>query len=203
MFIERTNPKGPAKQRKPIFGVGINDAPYLITSKDKYGKTHKCPYYSVWVGILERCYSAAFHKRRPTYAGCTLAEEWKTFSNFRRWMETQDWQGKEIDKDLLSWDTKQYGPESCLFISHAVNNLLTLRRNDRGQYPLGVSRTVINNHTYFVASCSFYGKQKRLGYFKTPEDAAEKYREAKLEYIKQLASDEKDPRIKQALLNLY
>lgn len=203
MFIEQPRPVGYAKANRRVMGVGINDAPYVTVYKDEAGTIQKCPYYVVWAGVLERCFSDALHARRPTYKGCTLEESWKTFSNFKAWMMCQNWQGRCIDKDLISWDNKHYGPETCVFIPASLNNLLTLRANHRGDLPLGVSKTTINNQQYFVASCSFYGKQKRLGYFKTPEEAAEKYREVKLKYIQELAQAEKDPRIRQALLNLH
>lgn len=203
MFIERLRPAGHAKNNRRVHKVGINDAPYVTGYKDENGESQRCPYYVVWAGVLERCFSETFHARRPTYKGCTLEESWKTFSNFKTWMMGQNWQGRCIDKDLISWDNKHYGPETCVFIPASLNNLLTLCPNHRGDLPLGVSKATINNQEYFIASCSFYGKQKRLGYFKTPEEAAEKYREAKLGYIHELAMAEKDPRIRQALLNLY
>lgn len=191
------------RPRKLIFGVGINDAEYITAYKDTNNKRVQCPFYGKWVALLDRCYSTDLSKRRPNYAGCTMHEEWKTFSNFKKWMESQDWKGKHLDKDLINWDAKHYGPDTCLFISPELNNLLTLRNNHRGELPLGVSRTTIKGFEYFTASCSFYGKQKRLGYFKTPKEAAVKYKEAKLSYINELANTEKNPRIKQALLNLY
>lgn len=203
MFQENKSAHNSGRTKKLIYGVGINDASYVIAYKDKEGNIQKCPYYAVWVGILARCFSDALHARRPTYKGCTLEESWKTFSNFKAWMMGQNWQGRCIDKDLISWDNKHYGPETCVFIPAYLNNLLTLRSNHRGELPLGVSKTRINNQGYFIASCSFYGKQKRLGYFKTVEEAAACYKEAKLKYITELAEKEIDPRIKQALLNLW
>jgi hypothetical protein len=118
-------------------------------------------------------------------------------------MQQQDWLGKVLDKDLLTPGNKHYGPNNCLFISKELNNLLTLRHNGRGPYPLGVSKTVTHGHEYFIASCSFYGKQKRLGYFKTVEEAAACYKEAKLNYIKDLANKETNPIVKRSLLNIY
>ena len=203
MFIEVPATKASLALRRPLCGVGINDAPYKTTYVANDGTKYKCPYYSVWASLIERCFNPEFWKRKPTYQGCTLEDSWKTFSVFKAWMETQDWQGKHLDKDLINWDAKHYGPDTCLFISPALNNLLCLRSNGRGKLPIGVSTTVCKGHTYYIASCSFYGKQKRLGYFKTPEEAAAKYKEAKMAYIEELSSKEKDPRIRQALQNLF
>lgn len=203
MFITKPAGKASLSQRRLVCGVGINDATYITTYKDEFGKQQKCPYYVVWMSLIDRCFNASFLKKRPNYAGCTLENSWKIFSKFRAWMETQDWQGKHLDKDLINWDNKHYGPDTCLFISPELNNLLTLRGAKRGSYPLGVSKTTIKGHEYFTASCSYYGRQKKLGYFKTSEEAAEKYKQAKLAYINDLANREKDPRIRQALLNLH
>lgn len=203
MFIQRPITSASQTQRGLVHGVGVNDAPYITSHKDDAGKIILCPYYKTWTSMLERVFSKKFHAKKPTYTSCTLDDSWKTFSVFRAWMETQSWEGRVLDKDLLSWDNKHYGPNTCLFISRELNNLLTLRRNYRGELPLGVSKTQINGYEYFVASCSFYGKQKRLGYFKSIEEAAETYRTAKLAYIEELAKAEKDPRVQQALRNLH
>jgi len=202
MFVEHPTVIN-KNRRRLVYGVGTNDADYLISYKDVNGVKQRCPYYSVWSGVLERCFSARRHASQPSYKGCTLHEPWKSFSNFKDWMKTQEWENKHIDKDLLSWENKHYSPNTCLFITPALNNLLCLRRNHRGDTPLGVSRTSINKYEYFVASCSFYGKQKRLGYFKTSEEAQEVYQHAKMNYIKELAQAETDPRIRHALENLH
>ena len=203
MFVERKFTGSLPKQRRAIFGVGINDADYPISYTDPSGKKLTCPYYRTWASMLERCFSPNFHKKRPTYKGCTLEKSWKLFSNFKLWMQSQDWEGKELDKDILNWDNKHYGPETCLFISHALNNLLTTRTRYRGEFPLGVSKMVCKGITYYVASCSFYGKQKRLGYFKTVAEAAEAYKKAKLTYIAELAKAESNPKVRQALVNIW
>ena len=204
MFIEHPLLGTKGKPRSLVHGVGINDASYMVGYKNIFGNAESCPYYDKWRAMLSRCYSAKFHERHPSYQNCTVADTWKTFSVFRTWMETQDWQGKALDKDLLNWGNKHYSPDTCLFISQAQNSLLALRGNARGLQPLGVVRTVVHGkYVYYEAKCSFYGKQVRLGSFKTPEEAAAKYQEAKLAYIAELAAAEPNQRIKQALLALH
>jgi len=202
MFEERQHINKIAPRRL-VQGVGVNDAHYPVAYIDGKGKKQSCPYYKVWTGMLIRCYNKAFHSKRPTYASCTLEPDWLIFSNFKNWMQTQDWKGMQLDKDLLDWENKHYSPDTCLFIPQSLNNLLTLRRRCGNGLPLGVHRMYTNSSMYYIAACSFYGKQVRLGYFKTPEAAAEKYKEAKLKYIKELAEVQKDPRIRQALINLH
>lgn len=202
MFKEIPISKASKAIRSTVHGIGINDATYITSGKNEEGKTVMCPYYKVWASMLARCYSPSLVKRRPTYAACTLEESWKSFTAFKTWMLSQDWVGKVLDKDLLVQGNKHYGPNTCVFVTKELNNLLTVRTNQRGPYPLGVSSTITHGHQYYVASCSFYGKQKRLGYFKTVQEAADAYKSAKLKYIKELASKEPNPILKQALLNI-
>lgn len=203
MFKEVVSSKASKAIRATIHGVGINDAPYKISVKTSVGKTDICPYYVVWASMLERCFSEKFLKKRPTYRNCTLEESWKSFMAFKSWMVVQDFKNKVLDKDLLFQGNKHYGPITCIFVTREVNNLLTLRANQRGSFPLGVSETTIRGYQYFVASCSFYGKQKKLGYFKTVDEAAQAYKKAKLNYIAELAHKENNPRLKQALFNIF
>lgn len=202
MFVE-TPITGTKKQYKPVYGAGINDATYHVRYTDNQGIRHSCPYYAIWMGILKRCLCPMTALDRPTYAGCTIEESWKTFSIFKAWMCKQNWQNKQLDKDLLVPGNKHYGPNTCLFLTQALNSLLCLRTNDRGAWPLGVyldKRKPINP---FVARCRMYGKSVHLGTFDSPEKASACYIQAKLAYIAELADAESDPQIKQALLNLY
>lgn len=191
------------KPRSLVQGVGVNDANYVTGGRGTDGVYRECPYYATWRAMLERCYCLKFQARSPTYVGCVVAEPWKTFSVFRAWMEQQPWQGKALDKDILQWGNKVYGPDTCLFVSPAVNGLLVLRGNQRGEYPLGVTRMAKGKYVYFQARCSFYGKEKRIGTFKTPEEAAEAYKAAKLAYIAEVAAAESDPKVKLALLAIH
>ena len=72
--------------------------------------------------MLQRCYSESHLVRQPTYKGCSVCEEWLTFSNFKSWMEQQDWEGKQLDKDLLVYKNKIYSPETCVFVSSVINS---------------------------------------------------------------------------------
>lgn len=203
MFVERPILLTKGKPKSLLYGVGINDATYSVGYKDAAGKSVSCPYYDRWRGMLYRCYSTQFHKRQPSYANCTVEESWKTFSTFKLWMQSQDWVGKALDKDLLCWGNKHYGPEHCLFVSQQINSVLILRGNGRGKQPIGVIRTGGDKYEYYEARCSFYGKQVRLGTYKTAAEAAEVYKAAKLKYIAELADSETDPKVKAALRALF
>lgn len=204
MFIERAIPqKQTGRPRRLIHGVGINDATYLTTYVDENGKEFRCPYYSRWRSLIQRIVCPKLHEKYPTYKDCTIEPTWLIFSNFKSWMQRQEWEGKTLDKDLLFQHNKHYGPNTCIFLPQALNKLLCLRNNARGEYPLGVSVFASQGKKYITAYCSFYAKTKNLGYFKTIEEAAQAYKSAKLNYIKELADQETNIKIKEALLRLF
>ena len=88
-----------------VFGVGLNDANYTVNPVVS-GKSYLCSIYSRWQGMLERCYSKKYQVLSKTYSECTVCEEWLTFSNFKTWMEQQDWKGKQLDKDIIKKGNK-------------------------------------------------------------------------------------------------
>lgn len=188
------------KSRKLVHGVGINDSPYKI-SVTINGKEHTCPYYSRWCGILLRCYSEREHKRgkASSYKGCTVCDEWLTFSKFKSWMEKQDWKYKQIDKDIILPDNKVYCPELCVLVTGKVNSLLTNSRANRGVCKQGVYYLEANNN--YRASCSNgKGKLKHLGTFPTESLAYEAYVNYKHNLILKVAAEQEDHRIRDGLL---
>lgn len=204
MFVETILSKVKlGRPRALIYGIGINDAPYSISYTDEQGKELRCPFYSRWRSLIQRVADPKFQEKYPNYKGCTIEPDWLRFMSFRSWMKNQDWKGKDLDKDLRYQGNKHYGPDTCLFIRQELNKLLCLRQNNRGAFPLGVSKTTIRGKQYITAFCSFYGKSKNLGYFSSVEEAALAYKKAKLDYIQELAATEKDPLIKEALLRLF
>lgn len=123
-----------------VFGKGINDS--LEVTQRQIGDTahSRCPFYDRWTNMLRRCYSETYLKKHPTYRGCTVCEDWLLFSNFKCWMERQDWEGKDLDKDLLSPECKIYSPATCLFVGKDLNYFL-IPRESMDDLPLGVSKT--------------------------------------------------------------
>ena len=195
MFKEIPANKLSILQRKPVYGVGINDADYMtLVTVDC--KQYRCPYYKRWLDMLTRCYDDKFQKRFPTYIGCTICKEWVKFSNFRSWMENQDWPGKSLDKDIISQGNKIYSPSTCIFVTEEINNLLTNKKLSRGDYPLGVSLKKRNGK--YVAQCRAYGKTKHLGYFDTANEARKAYIKFKVRLIIKIA-DEQCDQLKEAL----
>jgi len=184
--------------RKLVYGVGNNDAQYTVKGVVD-GKQVLCPYYRRWFNMLTRCYDIKQLARQPTYIGCTVCDEWLTFSNFKNWMARQGWEGKELDKDILVQGNKVYSPATCIFVSHSINNLLASKGGNRGSYPQGVSFNKLSGK--FVAQCSVDGKNKGLGYYKTIEAAQAAYRDFKYKVIRKLALEQQEP-LRGAMLSL-
>lgn len=199
------------KKKKLVCGVGWNDADYQITERqvtiDEYGGkkqkiTWMCPFYWKWKSMLQRCYSPKLQELRPTYLGCYICEEWLTFSNFKAWMETQDWEGKHLDKDILFPGNKVYSPETCVFVDGKVNSFLTEHGAARGQWLIGVHWNA--GAEKYQARCSGgSGKQKYLGLFNTELEAHKAWLSFKLDVARKLATEQTDPRVAKALVDRY
>jgi hypothetical protein len=190
------------KRNMLVCGIGINDADYNVRKGSRVSNKI-CPFYARWADMIKRCYSEKHKLKSPTYIGCSVCEEWLTFSNFKRWMETQDWQGKDLDKDLLVTGNKVYSPETCVFLDQEINKFTSARDSMRGKYPLGVWFHAINKR--FIAECRspFTGKRGHVGCFDCPEEAHRAWRKRKHELACQLADLQTDDRISNALRKRY
>ena len=123
-FRERKSNHHSFKERKLVYGVGVNDAEYLVYYTYA-GSTINCPFYYKWHSMMQRCYSDKFKKTHPSYMLCTTSKEWLLFSNFKNWMKSQNWQGMELDKDLKIKGNKIYSADTCLLIPKELNVLLS------------------------------------------------------------------------------
>ncbi len=153
--------------------------------------------------MLERCYSAKYHERKPTYNGCSVAKEWHSFSTFRAWMIKQEWNGNQLDKDLLIPGNKVYGPDTCVFVSGKLNTFMSDCGSARGEWPLGVCWDSTKGKLISQCSNPFTGKKEHLGYFTDPFEAHEAWRERKHEHACRYAGMQTDQRIASALITLY
>lgn len=179
--------------RRSVFGVGVRDVET---------PTGTCPYYPLWKEMLRRCYSPALQLRCPTYVGCSVVPEWHHLSAFMAWVQQQDWQGKELDKDLLVPGNKVYGPDTCVFVSPQVNSFLTDSARRRSPHGLGV--TYRPDKGKYQARCNqLDGGAAHLGYFDAPEEAHEAWRTEKHRLALILADQQTDPRVAAALRARY
>ena len=196
-------------KRKKLCGVGINDADYNVREYAIVGGKNRivrrCPFYVTWADMLVRCYSEKCQLKNPTYKGCSVCDEWLTFSGFKAWMEEQDWQDKQLDKDLLKDGNKIYSPEYCLFVDRKINMLVVDRGASRGEYMIGVCWHKAT--CKFVSQCSnpFTSKQEHLGLFTNELEAHLAWKARKHELACQLAESEycNDPRLTNVLRTKY
>ena len=173
------------KKDKKIFGIGVNDCPDPVTRTERVdGKKKivwKCPYYTVWHSMLNRCYCPKFQSRNPTYIGCSVFPEWFYFMTFKAWMMTQDWQNKALDKDILFKGNRIYSPKTCRFVDKRLNAFLLDGETCRGEYPIGVYWREDKGKFHSQCKNPFTKTTEFLGYFKTPEEGHEKWRKRKHE----------------------
>ena len=195
-----------------VYGVGINDADYVVKKFETIGyvggkRKQKlvwiCPYYRAWQNLLKRAYSKSFQERQPTYIGCSVSEEWKRFSNFRKWMVSQDWEGKQIDKDLLVEGNKVYSEETCVFVSRAVNMFMIDRGASRGEWLIGVCRHKRDDNFQSHCRNPFTKKQEYLGLFVNEQEAHQAWLKRKIELAHELAAIQTDERVAKALIMRY
>ena len=177
MFIEIPAGLQSIMSRGSIYGVAVNDAKYMISTTSK-GKKVQCPFYVKWFSMLSRCYNEKTQEKQPCYVGCVVCDDWLIFSNFKSWMIKQDWEGMQLDKDLLIPGSKLYSPDTCLFIPQKINKLLTDRAGKRGFLPQGV--TYISGN--FIVQISINGKKTTNSYHDWISEA-----EAEYMRIKQIA----------------
>ena len=188
-----------------VFGVGLLGTKY--PSEVNGVKTKE---YVLWADMLRRCYSEGFKKKRPTYEGCEVSENFKYYEYFYEWCNKQIGFGNDgngnpfhLDKDLLIKGNKVYSETTCVFLPQEINALLTKRTTSRGRYLIGVYWC--NKGKAFRAQVSKNkGKRERLGYFNTEIEAFKAYKTAKETFVKEQANKWKsqiDPRAYEALMN--
>jgi hypothetical protein len=190
---------------KLVLGIGINDNKHCASKGGKITKE-----YSLWSNMLLRNTKEHWVKY-PSYEGTTCSENFKSYTFFYEWCQKQvgfgnkDDNGKSwcLDKDLLVRGNSIYSEDTCAFIPHRINMLVSLCSGNRGEYFIGVSWNKHISKFNAHSSCGS-GKNKSLGYFNTPQEAFLAYKTFKEALIKQVANEYKeqlDPRVYEALMN--
>lgn len=167
-------------KRKLVCGVGLFDADYS-NLKDK--RTKKA--YRDWNNMLQRCYGISNFSSKPAYKECVVCEEWHSFLKFREWFDENYIEGYVLDKDVLIKGNKIYSPNTCSYIPSFINAILLNSRSARGKYPIGVTK----NRDGFEARLCKRGELHYIGFYKNEEDAFSAYKQAREEYIKEVAQE--------------
>ena len=137
---------------KTVHGVGcIGDGKHKPTSGRNRTKA-----YSVWCGIIARCYSVNDREKYKWYNDCSVSAEWLNFQNFADWYEKQPNANREyfdIDKDVLIHGNRVYSKDACMLVHKDVNYLF-LCDNDKS-LPVGVCYDKLANG--YRSSCYHSG----------------------------------------------
>ena len=66
-----------------VYGVG-----YIGVGKYKVKEDGQITIqYYYWQSMLKRCYSDEYHRKQPTYIGCSVIDEWLNFQVFAEWFD--------------------------------------------------------------------------------------------------------------------
>ena len=184
-----------------VCGVGVLGTKHSPTVNGVLTKE-----YMLWCSMLKRCYSDTCKKKQPTYEGCEVSDNFKSYEYFYDWCNKQIGFGNEgwqLDKDLLTKGNKIYSENTCIFIPREINQILVKSTASRGKYLIGVCWD--KTKKAFKASVNKNkGKQAYLGLFNTELEAFNAYKTAKESFIKEQANkwkDKIDIRAYNALMN--
>ena len=175
---------------KSVYGVGfIGDGKYS-------NKTHP-KIYAEWIDLIRRCFDKDFKNKYTTYKDCILEDYLLCFQNFAKWYEDNYYQFRDeimqVDKDILKHGNKEYSPDNCMIVPSCINAMFIKNKSKRGDCPIGVYKYGSKELPY-TAQCADIdlGKQKRIGQFKTKEQAFYAYKEYKEKYLKRKAEEFKN-----------
>lgn len=93
--------------------------------------------YSIWSGMLFRCYVDGGAKY---YKDCTVCEEWHNYQNFAKWYDENyplDGTYYELDKDVKVKGNRVYSPEACTFLTSEENTACCRQKDYKFINPQG------------------------------------------------------------------
>lgn len=169
---------------KTVLNVGYLGKNYITNDNKKA--------YETWSGMLSRCYDKTYQNKKPTYKDCTVCEEWLNYSIFKKWFDENIYEIENdqihLDKDIIKKGNKHYCPQYCIFVPRRINSLFTNGKNVRGNLPVGITL----DRTTYRARLSTLDGRIDLGHYRTVEEAFKAYKQAKENYIKQIAEEYKN-----------
>lgn len=146
-------------------GIGIVDTNTMIS------KNIQSESYKKWYDMLHRVRS---HR---AYVNVTICNEWLTYSNFKQWFDVNYIDGWEIDKDILSNESKVYSPSTCIFVPKELNKFFVTQKTE---LPVGVSWC--KEKQKYKAQISIGNKNKFIGRYDSISEASEEYKKYKVAY---------------------
>lgn len=179
---------------KTLLGFGVNDYDKTVKWKLSCGKEFSLPEYSLWKGMICRCYGKV-NKANESYLNTKVCDSWRSLKEFSKWFDEQHYEvGFVLDKDLLG-DGSLYSKDTCCLLPKEVNGFMINNKKSRGYHVRG---------NIFEACSSENSKYVYLGSFNNKEDAIKSYLDYKSAKAKSLAEkwkDKIDVRAYTALMN--
>lgn len=172
---------GSIAKRKPIVAGFVNDAEFNVSIKLN-GKRLQHEGYQAWIHMVHRCFGVSAEKY-PTYAGVTICDSWRIFTNFNSWWKVNQKVGWCLDKDILG-SGFLYSPDTCIYIPQKLNKFLNICEARRGANPLGV--TLFRNKFRAMVKDPITDVHVWLGDFDTPEEAHLAWWAYKMEIVERL-----------------
>lgn len=184
----------------------VNNVPDLknsdglwLRSYGEYGIGYRTRAGLLWGSILARCkVGGSVQKRLPSCVG--NSNGFKDFQEFTTWATLQygylhkDVNGKfwQLDKDLMVFGNKVYSAETCIFVPHRINTLLTTPFSIETNCPIGVYWDKIE--CKFISSCrdGTGGRQIYLGSFDCKFEAHKAWQMFKVQIIQQFIVQDED-----------
>lgn len=138
--------------------------------------------YSVWSGVIYRCYSEKWKLKCPSYKNVTVCREWHNFQVFAEWYEENyplhiDNIKFELDKDLKQYglEHKVYSPETCVIIPKRINGFMVNIQSDNKSGYIGVYKLKGKKGWRASITDQQTKESKGLGIFHNIEEASECY----------------------------
>lgn len=144
----------------------------------KHGMT-ATPTYSNWDCMIQRCTNSN-HKNYSYYggSGVTICDRWMTFTNFLEDMGERPAPDMTVDRINGS---KIYNKENCRWASKKVQSTNQKKRRNMTSKYKGVSFDKLTGK--WRASIRIDGFNKRIGRYKTEEEAFDVYKKAAIEHF--------------------
>lgn len=179
-----------------VYTVGYNSAVrgisgYPTRGGDGYKILRE---YDHWRRMLQRSYDLKWKNLHPTYEECFVNNVWWDYQDFGPWYSSVKYKTDEsdLDKDLLMYGNKEYGPETCVFLPEKINKAIVLK---------GCMASWHNRDDCYEFNCN----GKYLGRSESnPLALQDAWMKEKLGHIQNLANfykDVLDPRAYDALIN--
>lgn len=164
-----------------VYGVGINNKTRISKKNGTLVKE-----YIIWRAMLLRCYLKKYHEKYPTYIDCTVSDNFKNYSYFYDWCQSQigfknNW---DLDKDLLFIGNKVYSETTCVFLPKEINCSIKQASKRLSGLPTGVKINPWSGRYY--CSIKVLGKVKHIGTYNNQLDAFHAYKAEKEKHIKYL-----------------